>query len=766
MEGGAVNVYQPGTGGKPGVALGQQYDGTYAPVPLGGPTPPTPSAPSAEGGVERLTVRWGGLFAAGALTVAPQDWSRVEVHVGTSATPDVTFDTLRGTIESPRGGEVSVMGLTPGTDYYVWLVTRSQSGKFSSPSAVVGPVQVTKLGVDDLDLSGIGGNTIYRGDTEPIPPSGGHKVGDLWLQTPDNIAHRWEGDPGSWVPVENARIGQALQDAFDAQQTADAANEAALGAQGAAEAAANVAAGKTTTIRSDTEPPTTDRTVGDEWIETDNGNLRHVWGGSAWVDAPIGNGAIEPNSLVASDVIATGTVSAALLESIMVLATTIVAGDPNGRHARMTPTGFRVFRPDVNGDGVPDEAVRLGTDTGDNLAIVGTNGALLSSLDETGGINGASANIAGTLSVGQPDWTGRGGTLVEMLDRRPRGIVSYGADNGVYPFSTSAGRGAYDITARLFYGRMYVIKVRGRINGEVANDALAELQVRYTLSSVGDANTAPPPPSSPTINSPIAGRFQASVARPEAQGVYFEKLFSLGGTADGSFRDFRFLLNLARPVGATALELYGTGDDTSEMWVEDIGPYITPTKTVNDGGGGVPTAPQVERYTRSWVCTWHQNWGPSGAAVSQPDALQGQSPYYGNMRSYLGFSGVDLQGGGQTMDQALSGAVVESASLYLYSHHWYYNSGGEAVVGMHGYRNPAPSFGGGDEWMVGGSHFTKPGGGWVDLTVPGVDLQRFATGVWKGILLGAATAGSLAYYGRFDAEGTGNSPVLAITFRK
>ena len=197
MEGGAVNVYQPGTGGQPGVALGQQYDGTYAPVPLGGPTPPTPTAPSATGGVERLLVRFDGTFASGPLTVAPMDYARVEVHVGTSPTPDVLFETLRGTIESARGGELSVAGLTPDTDYWVWLVARSQSGKFSAPSQVVGPVQVTRLAVEDLDLSGIGGNTIYRGDIEPAVPSGGHKVGDMWLQTPDNIAHRWEGSPGS-----------------------------------------------------------------------------------------------------------------------------------------------------------------------------------------------------------------------------------------------------------------------------------------------------------------------------------------------------------------------------------------------------------------------------------------------------------------------------------------------------------------------------------------------------------------------------------------
>ena len=111
--------------------------------------------------------------------------------------------------------------------------------------------------------------------------------------------------------------------------------------------------------------------------------------------------------------------------------------------------------------------------------------------------------------------------------------------------------------------------------------------------------------------------------------------------------------------------------------------------------------------------------------------------------------------------------MVESVSVFLYSWHWYYNSGGSAIIGMHGFTSPPGSFGGGNEWMVGAPGFAKPGGKWVDLAPAG--MTSWANGTWKGIMLGSTISGAdtLTNYGRFtDETDPSNKPVLTITYRK
>ena len=175
----------------------------------------------------------------------------------------------------------------------------------------------------------------------------------------------------------------------------------------------------------------------------------------------------------------------------------------------------------------------MGTDTDDVLAIVKANGALAGSWDSSGYLSSSGLTSQAWPTIGAADHTGRGGSLLDILDRRGRGLVAWNSDTGIFDSNTAAGRGIFDITAKLFYGRMYKICVKCRINGTVANDALAEVQFRYTWSADGSPSVWQPAPAAPTINSPVAGRYQASVARPEAQSIYFEKIFSLGG-AQGS----------------------------------------------------------------------------------------------------------------------------------------------------------------------------------------------------------------------------------------
>lgn len=581
------------------------------------------------------------------------------------------------------------------------------------------------------------------------------------------------------LAADAAGTAAAQADADAADAAADAA-EALANAAAASTAASNAqttANTKTRVYRQATQPPTTGRTIGDEWINTSletrpDGttgpkNSRWLWTG-AWTETKLGGTAIQPKSLVLSDLAVTGTITAALLETIMILASTIILGDPNGIHTRLSPEGFRVFRGDVNGDGIPDESLRAGVaGESDRFATVRADGTLGFVADEDGYVTAAGLSVEQEPRIGAPDYSGRGGNLYEILDRRPRGIVSWNTDNGIFDCNTGTGRGTFDIGAKLEYGRMYKIIVRCRLNGTVHNDALAELQIRYTQTDQTSGGDFAGTPAAPTVQSQMAGRFHASIARSEAQGVYFEKLFSYGPGVPGDYRNARFLLCLARPVGGTTIQINGTGEtDAAEMWIEDIGPYTRHAGTRNDGGGtstnpGPAPAPQKTRYNRTWVCNWRQNWNNVNAPIDIADAYQGLDPSgnYGNMKSYLGFSGVATDGSGLTMQQALAGADIEEIGLFLFYEHWYAYAGGEAVIGMHGYEHPAPSYGGGNEWMHGEPGWRRNEGRWISLGryFP----QNWATGVWKGIMLGGVAAADFQHYGRAHAEG---SATLNITY--
>lgn len=203
FERGGITQFVPGTD-TPAAKFGQQFDGTTGAAAFTGPVPPRQSAPTVQGGVERLTVRWDGLWyravdETGRPTFAPLDWSSTEVHVvqveigAPAPAPGITFETLRGNIASPRGGETSILGLAPDKDCYVWLVARATTGKWSEPSPVVGPVRVTRLTVEDLDLESIGGNTVFYGDETPTA----NKIGDLWLRETGVVTTPPDGDPTS-----------------------------------------------------------------------------------------------------------------------------------------------------------------------------------------------------------------------------------------------------------------------------------------------------------------------------------------------------------------------------------------------------------------------------------------------------------------------------------------------------------------------------------------------------------------------------------------
>lgn len=719
--------------------IGKQYDGTHTAVSLGGPPPPTPGDFEILAQGDTAFLRWAGAWADGPTTVAPMDFSRVEAHIGEDPNlSGLLFTTLRGTFESPRGGELQIRGLPVDVDLYARLTARSQSGKFSLASDVVGPFQVHALTAADvgIDLSTIGGNKIHRGAEEP---EGEHRIGDLWLAEvspgdpaadppvpPQNETRQWDGD--EWNPVVSQRVTQALEDAFEAQQSAGAANIAALGAQDAAEAAANVAAGKTTTIQSDVEPPHVARVVGDEWIETDNDNLRHVWDGAAYVPAPIGNGAIEPQSLVLSELAVTGSVSAALLEAILVLATTIIAGDPNAHHARMDEQGFRAFRPGP--DGVPIEATRLGGPGSDVLTVTGSDGKPKFYADTEGK---ATAQSIYTQQVF------RGGReLQEMLDDLPRGILQRGILEGPSARTTTE-IGVLEIGATLLPGRLYEVwsSPLRILNDTPPFEAVTRVRWNASGGAVGVSS----------------GLFQEMVARPASSlGELSQHRRTIVGDVAAPAAH-RFLLSLAKVAGSGDCYMWGAAGYPIEFVIEDKGRW-RPQGGVINTGVGAGTQPK-QTYEKQYTCTWTQTIRGSGTVrADTTDAVQGQAPsdsFNGNQGAMLGFPDWSAD---------LAGATVNAITLFMYANHFYNDAGGPAYIGYHGAANPPGAMAGAFNQTT--ANFPKVGGAAKNLT----DWAPLAkNGTFKGITLGRPPAGQ-DNYGRFAGAGTANPPVIVINYTK
>lgn len=762
IEDGAVNEYD--IDGQLSSTIGKQYDGTHGAVVLAGPNPPTPFGAIVTSIPVGILVRWEGGWADSSLTVAPLDFTRVEVHVSTDPNFTATFfSTMRATIESPRGGDVQVPIVDTETPVYVRLVARAASGKASLASAVTGPVLPGKVptAAVDIDWDSIGGNTIFVGNVEPVT----NKIGDLWLREPDNIAHRWDGT--SWVELRDQGVVQAISDAYNAQQAASQAGIDALAAKNLAGTKitvyrqaspptggtylansdlwidsddnklyiATTAAGAWTSVQDtaistaitnaataqstadgavrfffqDSPPTGLNNTthVGDMWVETDNGNRPWSWDGAAWTDKRIGNAAISPNSLVASNVVATGTITAALLETQLVLASTIIAGNPNSGHARMTSAGFFAYAMGPDG---PYIATKLGTTDNDTLTLTDSAGTIKAAIDTTGKIVGRSLSVQEWPIVGGID-------LKTYIDDLPRGIKAWGEFAG-----GSIGRVAEGGDCMTSFwaepGRMYQI-VCGpiQISSTVGGD-WGQIILRYTT------NGTDPAVSDDFISYAIASHNNTLVITS-----LFQSPAPVGGVTP-----VKILVTHGRNFGSGSISAYST---RGYLAVTDVGKIIPPNMLTGGSGG----APQVNTYETDFSPTWWRTWRGNDSLISMGnDLYQGYEATNGNMKSMVGFP---------DMTPTISGATINKIWVYVYAEHWWNASGGIPVIGAHPNLSDTVTWPSGASSFFSGPAMARGEGRWIEL--PSTWHGSFLNGATRGLVFGPGWDNNAQYYGRFDA---------------
>ncbi|MFG2143681.1 hypothetical protein ACGFRG_05710 [Streptomyces sp. NPDC048696] len=126
--------------------VGQQPDGTSGVTAVNGPPPPAPALPQLTPVLGAISVGWDGTFPTA--QAAPLDFARIEVHASPAAAFEPGPCTLRGSLESPQGGTLTIPTDTP---LYVRLVARNTSGTASAPSPVAGPVAPAPVDQSVLD---------------------------------------------------------------------------------------------------------------------------------------------------------------------------------------------------------------------------------------------------------------------------------------------------------------------------------------------------------------------------------------------------------------------------------------------------------------------------------------------------------------------------------------------------------------------------------------------------------------------------------------
>lgn len=157
----------------------------------------------------------------------------------------------------------------------IWFDTNDDNQQYVRASGAWVSVRDTSIAAalaaaNDAQATADGKIATFFQNGEPLDAVS--SVGDIWFDTNDAYKqYRYDG--ADWVLAADTRIGDAINDAADAQATAD---------------------GKVVTFIQDSAP--TAEGVGDLWIETDRDNRLRRWDGSTWVVSELGTEGLAPDA--------------------------------------------------------------------------------------------------------------------------------------------------------------------------------------------------------------------------------------------------------------------------------------------------------------------------------------------------------------------------------------------------------------------------------------------------------------------------------------
>lgn len=524
--------------------------------------------------------------------------------------------------------------------------------------------------------------------------------------------------------------------------TASAADIAALEAR-------SLVDGKNAVRWETTTPIGNGATSGDVWYRKNaSDDIVGIWrwDGTSWKPKTLAN---EVVSSLTADKLRTGTLTAG---------TVITAGPTSGVHTTIKPEGITTYGADGK-----TELVRLGSGTDDRLAIADNASRVVAAVNVDGSASFKTVSVDDVL-LNTADWTGSGGSLLGLMDRRPRGVVAFG---GRYVDSSpSTGETPiYEIAFTAQKNRLYRISTSShRVDSGVA-DALMVIRVREEHSQW----VAPGAPmfvaAAPSTSSTILTEAIQSTGPAKITALNVSKFHQFTtdpGVANGHYQAHVRLSVSLVAFGSNTAKLVanvqnGNASSPAEIVVEDIGPargnYATIINQTN-----VPPTPPPQSRTLTRSASWVSTFRGSGSLRTDTDhAMQGQTPHYtpgGINRAFIGFADVTGE---------VAGSVIEKVEIYVYCNHSHYGAGGTAVVGTHGVATRPTTVPAGSTPDRLRRHFNRGQGQWIDITHLGKDDWK--TGATRGITLGPSPDTNATYYMRFDG-GSGSKPQLRITYKK
>lgn len=413
----------------------------------------------------------------------------------------------------------------------------------------------------------------------------------------------------------------------------------------------------------------------------------------------------------------------------------ISAGPLIGTHAEMADDGFRVFREDPV-DGISDEVARMGTSSNDYFAIVGQNGELSASIDDTGSVNARTANFHEDIIV-------EGVPLNERLGELGNGQVGRWSGSVTGLEGANSIRSEYGIcqfTFPVVAGRSYLIRFDGPTFYTVSAAPTAEVRLRLRLNLNAPARTIDGLLRTWTTSGWPDDRFVI----PNHSVVYdspYTGILNVGIT-----------LELALPPnGSSAVKVAAA--ETIYMDAYDMGVSRPGTAGQQSSMGGTlftgsttaPPSAGVKQNDTGWMAPagWRTFAGNGSERFDVPGPVQGWDPT-GTNGDGAGFWWWTLP--------SITG-TVDRVEVWLESLHWYYNSGGTARLNIvrSGAQYPVNSYKLAADYDVGG--FPKPGSKIVDISGWKTNFHN-SQGVNRaiGVSVGSIGSTNLAYYGRFNGS--------------
>lgn len=432
---------------------------------------------------------------------------------------------------------------------------------------------------------------------------------------------------------------------------------------------------------------------------------------------------------------------------------TITGTTPDGSTVLIGDQGFQTFTEDGS------LATQLGTFGEDYLGI--SNGTeTVAAITAAGQFIGQNLSISGDPTILGTPLLGDFANFTPVSVNSPVGIMDRlgwtlvgNAERNIQGASfTTEERELFEFEFEQISGRAYRYTVEP-FSAYVGADAYGELIARYEYDG-----------ARPTLDSPIFRRITVRPLGSTDMAVFGGAFIHQPAIGTGT-RTMRLLLSIKSTGGTTTV--YNSADGGYlRAYIEDIGMKVENTAVTRDYSRQVgntttaptPTAPTKKNYTRTFeaqsVQTYINNGQKFVGAKADERMFQGNSGYNtqngvstGNLRSLATYA---------SWTGELSGAELTGVEVYIYFHHWYYNSGGTAEIGLHGYDTIPATFSGNSNNAL-NTHFDKPEGRWV--SIPSQYWAGFKSGQWKGFWLGPGNYRSNYGYG-------GVGPLFRFRYKK